>query len=281
MKFNFKRFITINIGLIIMTIGLNFFLIPSNLAVGGVTGLAMVLNNIIPSIPIGVIMLILNAILFILAFILVGKEFGGYTIYCSLGLSGLIYIFETFTPVSGPLVDDLLINLIYGIVIGGIGMAIVFYQNASTGGTDIIAKIFNKYFHIEMGKGLFLADFLIVLFASYSFGLKLGLYALLGIAINTLVIDNLIAGFNKKINLIIISNRSDDINRFILEELNRGTTLYNTVGGFSKEEKTLVNTIVNRKQYIRIKNYVKSVDTKAFISVGFVHEVLGEGFIEY
>lgn len=263
-----------------MTVGLYYFLIPSNLAVGGVTGLAMVLNNIIPTIPIGAIMLILNLILFILAFILIGKEFGGYTIYCSFLLSGLIYIFEIATPLNKPLIDDLLINLIYGIIISGIGMAIVFYQNASTGGTDIVAKIINKYMHIDIGKALFLADFLIVIFAGFSFGLKLGLYAFLGIVINSLVIDNFIAGFNKKMNIMINSNRSEDINKFILEELDRGTTLYNAVGGFSKKDKIIVNTIVDRKEYITIRNYVKSIDPNAFISVGFVNEVLGEGFIE-
>lgn len=276
MKFN--KFILVNLGVLIMAIGLYYFLIPANLAVGGVTGLAMVINNLFSSIPIGIIMIISNIILFTTAFIIIGKEFGGYTIYASFLLSGIIYLFELVTPLNAPLIDDILLNLVYGIIIQGIGMGLIFHQNASTGGTDIIAKIVNKFTHLEIGKALFLSDFLIVILAGFSFGASLGLYALMGILINAYVIDKIIAGFNKKMNVMIISSKTEEINDFILNKLERGTTLYNASGGFSKEDKTVISTVVNKKQYIKIKNYISNIDSKAFLTIGFVHNVHGEGF---
>lgn len=263
-----------------LSIGLCFFLMPSNLAIGGVSGFAMVLNRFFPILPVGAIMFVVNIILFILAFIIIGKEFGGYTIYASLCLSGIVYFLEILLPVREPIVDDILLNLIYGIIISGIGMGIIFYQNASTGGTDIIAKIINKFTHIDIGKSLLASDFLITVMAGFAFGPKMGMYALIGIIINSLVIDNIIAGFNTKINMMIISERYEEINRFILTEMDRGTTLYYAEGGHSRNRKMIVNTIVSKREYIRIKNFVKALDDRAFISLNFVSEVFGEGFIE-
>ena len=270
-----KRFFKINFGVFIMAVGLYVFLIPQDLAVGGVTGLAMVVNNFFPIISVGLVMIIANIVLFILAFIVIGKDFGGYTIYSSLLLSGMIYLFEMAYPISQPLVDDLMINLIYGVIIQGIGMGIIFYENASTGGTDIIAKIITKFVNMEIGKALLLADFLIVMFAGISFGLTLGLYALLGVIVNAGVIDNVIAGLNRKMQLLIITDKTDEINEYIINEIQRGTTLYTGKGGFSGAEKVIISTIVSKREYIKIKQYSRAMDDNVFISIGFVNEVLG------
>ncbi|MBU5427316.1 YitT family protein [Tissierella pigra] len=278
MKINFKKFMLINFGVFIMALGLYYFLLPENLAVGGAIGIAMVINNIFKFIPIGIIMGIVNIFLFILAFLVIGKDFGGYTIYSSFLLSGIIYLLEIITPLESPIIDDLTINLIYGIIIQGIGMAIIFSQNASTGGTDIIAKIINKFTHLNIGKALLLSDFIIIVFATFSFGLKLGLYALLGLIINAYVIDNMIASFNERLNVIIISDKSNEINDYIINEIKRGTTIYVANGGFSRSEKTIISTVVGKRQYIRIKNYAQGIDSNVFITMGLVNEVLGEGF---
>jgi len=270
-----KRFLKINFGVFIMAVGLYVFLIPQDLAVGGVTGLAMVVNNFFPIISVGLVMIIANIVLFILAFIVIGKDFGGYTIYSSLLLSGMIYLFEMVYPISQPLVDDLMINLIYGVIIQGIGMGIIFYENASTGGTDIIAKIITKFVNMEIGKALLLVDFLIVMFAGISFGLTLGLYALLGVIVNAGVIDNVIAGLNRKMQLLIITDKTDEINEYIINEIQRGTTLYTGKGGFSGAEKVIISTIVSKREYIKIKQYSRAMDDNVFISIGFVNEVLG------
>lgn len=280
MNWNWKRFLKINFGVMILAAGLYYFLIPANLAVGGVTGFAMVVNKFFPILPIGAVMLVVNILLFILAFLIIGKEFGGYTIYSSVCLSGIIYVLESLTPMNKPFVDDILLNLIYGIIISGIGMGVIFYQNASTGGTDIIAKIINKYTHIDIGKSLLASDFVITLMAGLAFGAKLGMYALMGIIVNSLVIDNIIAGFNTKLHMMIISECYEEINRFILDEIQRGTTLYHAEGGHSRQDKVIIHTIVSKREYIRIKNWIRFLDPKAFVSLNFVNEVLGEGFIE-
>ena len=277
MKFDYKRFLKISLGVIVSALGLYFFLMPSNLATGGATGLAIVLSQLI-ALPMGILLGIINVLLFILAFAILGKDFGGYTLYASLLLSFCIYALENLVSMNQPITDDLFINLIFGVFIIGVGMGIVFNQNASTGGTDIIAKIINKYTHIDLGKSLLISDFTISLFAAIVFGPRLGMYALLGTVINSLIIDKMIAGFNVKINVVIVSNEFNSINRFILDEIVRGTTIYQATGGYSNEDKRVINTIVSRREYIRIRNFVRLVDSKAFLSVSYVSEVEGEGF---
>ena len=278
MSLDLKKIMKINAGIILLAVGLYFLLLPSNLVVGGVSGFATVLNHHYPWIPVGGFMMGANIILFILGFIFLGKEFGGYTIYAALALSLVIMVFEKFMPMEGPLVDDLLLNLLYGIIISGSGMGIIFYQNASTGGTDIIAKIINKFTGIDLGKALLISDFVIIVMAGMTFGIKLGMYALMGNIINSLVIDNIIAGFNKKLNITINSSKYKEINDFILMEMERGTTLYKAEGGFSNEERVIINSIVSKKEYLRIYQFVKAIDPVAFMSINFVSEVHGRGF---
>jgi len=273
-----KRFIMINVGTLIMGLGLYLFLIPADLAVGGVTGLAMVIQNYVPSINLGFLMGIFNIVLFMLAFFIIGKEFGGFTIYCSFMLSATIGILEIIMPTYNGMVNDILLNLIFGIVIQGLGMAIIFYENASTGGTDIIAKIINKFTRIEIGKSLFLSDALITLSAGLAFGPELGLYAFLGIMINGLTIDKVIAGFETKIHALIVSENHELIALYIHNELKRGTTYLHGIGGYSKDNKNILSVVLNRKEYLSLKHHMTRVDPNAFISVTFVHEVLGEGF---
>ncbi|KGG81313.1 membrane protein [Caloranaerobacter azorensis H53214] len=278
MKNIVKDYVIISIGIIIVAFALSFFLVPADLAVGGITGLAMVIKSVIPSVSIGVLMFIMNLILFVVAFLLIGTQFGAKTIYASFGLSGAMWVFEKFFTIKGPVTDDILLNLFYGILIQGIGMAIIFYQNASTGGTDIIAKILNKFFSIDIGKSLLMADFVVTLLAVLTFGAKLGLYALLGVIMNGFVIDNVIEGLNVKMNVMVISSVPDKIKMFITEELERGATIYYAEGAYTNQTRPVIMAVMNKKEFIRLKSYIKKIDKKAFVTVSTVHEVLGEGF---
>lgn len=280
MKKAIKEYILITLGIFLVAVGIYYFLVPSNLAAGGVSGLAIVINQFFPAIPVGLLMLGMNIILFIIAFIVIGSNFGAKTIYSSLGLSAMIWVLEKVYPISQPIVDDLLLQLLFGILISGIGMGIVFNQNASTGGTDIIAKIINKFFHIDIGKSLLLSDFLITLAAGLTFGPKIGMYALLGVVINGLVIDNVIQGLNVCKQVTIISAKSEEIKKYIIEELGRGVTVFDGRGAFTGEKKEVLMTIISRKEFIKLREYIKELDKRAFISVSNVHEVLGEGFTE-
>ncbi|OLS02317.1 YitT family protein [Tissierella creatinophila] len=277
-KFDNKRFFLINIGILILAAGLYFFLIPSDLAVGGITGLAMVLNKFIPMLRVGTIMFIGNVILFIIAFIILGKEFTGYTIYTSLVISGLIDVLDLMVNLKAPLVDDIILNLVYGIMIQGIGMAIILNQGTSTGGTDIVAKIINKYTDFPIGISLLIADVLIVVSSIFAFGIDIGLYAFIGITLNSVIIDKFIAGFNTRIKVVIISEKEREISKYITHEISRGVTLLYGAGGFSNKDKRIINTVVSRKEYVKIKKHIKEIDPKAFIWINFVNEVLGEGF---
>lgn len=275
-----KKFMKINLGLVLLAIGLHIFLMPSKLLVGGVSGLSIVLAHY-TQIPMGTIMLSINTFLLILAFLLLGREFGGFTVYSSIATSFILLGLEKFYPINAPIVDDMLINLLFGIVISGAGIGIIFYQNASTGGTDIVAKIMNKYTGVDIGKCLMVADFLVILSAAVTFGLRNGMYAFLGMFINGFVIDYIIAGFNKKVSMHINSLKYKEINDFIIKEIDRGTTLYFAEGGFSGAERVVINSVVSKKEYLKIRQFAELVDPNVFITINYVSEVHGEGFSRF
>ncbi len=280
-EFDFKEFLFVNIGVIIMTTGFYFFLVPANLVVGGASGLAIVLNTVFKFLPVSAILFILNLICFVLGVVLLGRAFGGYTLYASMFFSLVVWVFETLFPMDKPLTDDMFINLIFGIMIGGIGHGLVLNQNASTGGTDIVGKIFEKYTRFSLGMGLIISDGIITIAAGLTYGAKLGLYALLGVILNSLVVDKIIEGFNSKYNLMIVSTSDvayNNINEFIIKYLNRGSTIYKAHGGYSGEDKNIINTIVDRDDYLKIKKFVSAYDPKAFVYVSKINEVEGEGF---
>lgn len=273
-----KEYFIITFGLILVAAGIHFFLVPHNLAAGGLTGLAMVINHYFPALSIGVLMFIGNIFFFVIGFIFIGKGFGVKTIYSSLMLSVIIAIFEKVMPVTKPISEDILINLIFGILIGAIGMAIVFNENASTGGTDIPAKILNKYFNIEIGKGLLIIDFIVTGLAVIAFGATTGMYALLGVIVNGTVVDYVIDGLNITKRIEIISSDCESIRKYIIEDLERSATLYRAVGAYNLEERDVIVTVMGKKEFIKLKNHIKSIDPRAFIITHNVHEVLGEGF---
>lgn len=274
----FQSYLWITIGAFFVAAGVCLFFIPANLATGGITGLALIIHNLVPVISIGNALLALNIVLFIVGFLTIGKAFGMKTIYATVVLTGLIYVFDLTIKLNGPLVDDLLVNLIAGILVSGFGLGIVFNQNASTGGTDIIAKILNKYLHFDIGRSLLIADLVVVTLAGFSFGIELAVYALLGIIMNGFIIDAAIEGFNLKVSVSIISNKSADIQRFIVDDLERGATIYTAKGAYTMNDKEIITSIMDRKEFVRLKTYVKAVDPNAFVMVSNVREVLGEGF---
>lgn len=272
-----KEFALITIGIFLVAISVVYFFEPNNIAAGGITGLAIVINHYIPFIYIGPLVLMMDAILFIVALIVLGAKFGAKTIYSSFLLSTSMWIMQTFIPIN--ITNDLILATIFGTLISAVGMAIVFNANASTGGTDIIAKILNKFFHIEIGKSLLIVDFLVTLLGAVTFGINIGLYGLLAVIINGVVIDNIIAGFKTKSEITIISEKNKEISKFILDDLERGCTFIKGIGGFTGKDTSILYTVLDRNEFIKLKNKIKEIDKNAFITVGEVHEVMGEGFI--
>lgn len=278
MKKFLKEYFIITFGVWFIACGINFFLVPHNLAAGGLSGLAMVINHYIPRLNVGVIMIIGDIFFFIIGFIFIGKSFGIKTIYSSLMLSTTISILQFFVPLTEPISQDILISLIFGILLSAFGMAIVFNHGAATGGTDIPAKILNKYAHIEIGKGLLIIDFIVTMMALVAFGATTGLYAILGVILNGYIIDFIIDGFNLIKRVEVISGKSQEIQQFILNELQRSATIYSAVGAYDHKKKDVIVTIMGKKEFMRLRNYLEEKDPSAFIITYNVHEVLGEGF---
>jgi uncharacterized membrane-anchored protein YitT (DUF2179 family) len=278
MKKSIKEMLWIHLGMILLAIGLYFFLIPNQLVVGGANGLGIVAHRFLPSLSVGFWMLIINLILFSMSFLFIGNEFGLKTIYTSVGVSFMVMILEGTVIVQESLTGELFLDMVFGILISGIGIGIVFNQNASTGGTDIIAKILHKYFHMDLGKGLFLADFMITVTAWFAFGPKFFMYAVLGLIFNGFVIDSILEGINISKEVTIVSDFYESINHFILHELERGTTLLHGMGGFTQNEKKIIKSVMGRRDFAKLKNFILETDPNAFLLVNQVHEVFGEGF---
>lgn len=274
----FREYLFITIGFILVALSIEVFLAPNKIAAGGVSGIAIIINSIFPFLTVGMLMLIMNVILFIIAFIVIGNKFGAKSIYASLGLSGTIWIMDRFLATSLHLTTDLLLATIFGTLMSGIGMAMVFNQNASTGGTDILAKILNKFFHIDIGKSLLSVDFIVTIFAGVTFGADAAMYALLAVIVNGMVIDNVIEGMNTVKEIMVISSKTDQISNYIIKELDRGCTIFPGKGGFSAKDTYVLYTVLHRRQFIKLKKFIKEIDSRAFITVSEAHEVLGEGF---
>ena len=275
--FKFRDFILITIGIILVAFSLEYFYIPARIAAGGVTGIAIILNSFIPLLPVGAIILVLNLILFATAFLTIGGGFGAKTIYASYGLSLIMWAMEALLKPQA-LTDDLFINAAVGTIIVAIGMAMVFNSGASTGGTDILAKILNRYFHLDIGKSLLIVDFIVGLGGIMTFGIRIGLYAMLCIIINGTLIDRLIDGLNTSKELMVISRNEEEIIRFIIKDLDRSCTVLTGYGGYTGEGTSVLYVVLNWREYIRLREYIREIDPRAFISVNDVHEVLGEGF---
>jgi uncharacterized membrane-anchored protein YitT (DUF2179 family) len=273
-----NAFILINIGLITDSLGIYLFRVPNKFATGGVTGIAIIINRYYTGISVGLLMLILNIFLMVIALFFVGFGFGARTIYSSFALSGYVWLFGRLYAVNKPLTDDKLLELIFAMLLSAVGSAIVFYQNASTGGTDIIAKILKKKTRMNIGKTLLLIDFIITIFATFIFGIRIGMYSILGVIIKGVLIDYVIEGMYTSKHVVIVSNKPQEIKEYITKELKRGATIYRASGAMTNDEKQVINSIISRRESMKLRNYIKEIDAKAFVTIHNVSEIIGKGF---
>lgn len=271
-------FLMINLGLVLTAVGIHFFKVPNNFATGGVSGLAIVIGHFFPGVSVGPLMLIINIVLLIVGFLLIGASFGSKTVYSSFALSGMVWALDRAFPLSKPLTGDTMLELAFAIILPAVGSAIVFNQNASTGGTDIVAKVLNKLTSIDIGKALLLADFVITVMAGLVFGIRIGMYSFLGLIMKGFLIDTVIEGINVRKQVVIISENPEALREYIIQNLHRGATVHTATGAFTNEEKHVITTIVNRRQAIALRNYIREVDKKAFITITNTSEIIGKGF---
>ena len=275
MKAMVKEYSIVTIGTLIVASGVFFFMLPSNVVAGSLTGLVMVLTNFIP-LKISVLTFILNAFLLVIGFIFIGKEFGGKTVYASVLLPIFLGIFEFAFPNNQSLTNDVLLDTICYLLVVSVGIALLFRVNASSGGLDIVAKILNKYAHIELGKAMSIAGMVTAFSSILVYDKKTLVMSILATYVNGIILDNFIDGYNRRKRVCILSSNYEQIQDFITNELKRGVTLYQAIGGYKKEEKTEIVTILTRSEYGALLNYLHSVDKSAFVTVSTVNEVVGE-----
>lgn len=272
MKKLIKEYMLITVGALIASAAIFFFMLPSKVAVGSGSGLAMILSNFIP-LPVSVISLIQNVFLLIMGFILIGPEFGAKTVYASVIVPVGVGIFELLFPNFQSLTHDPLIDVICYILICGIGMAILFSLNASSGGLDIVAKIMNKYLKMELGTAVSVSGIAVALASAVCYDTKSVVIGVLGTYFSGMIVDKFIFGLNIKRRVCVISERLDEIVDFILHELHSGATLYEGIGAYDNTPRKEVIAIVDKQEYRRLMDFVTRTDPKAFVTVYSVNSV--------
>lgn len=268
-----KEFIVITFATLIVSAAVFFFLIPSQVSVGSISGLAMILGNIIP-LHISIITFILNGLLLIIGFLLIGKEFGAKTVYTSLLLPLFLRIFEIWFPDFSSINGDPFLDMVCYIFVVSIGLAILFRENASSGGLGIVAKLLNKYFRMDMGKAMALPGMCVALSSILFYDKKLVVLSLLGTYLNGLVLDHFIFGLNLKKRVCIISEKEAEIRSFILNRLHSSATIYEGRGAYDGQPKTEIITIVDKNEYALLMSYLLKTDPSAFVTVYTVSEVI-------
>ena len=269
-----KEWIHITIGILLISMGVYFFLVPSEVIFGSVSGLSFVLSQLIP-IPMSIIAFILNMALLIVGYIFIGKEFGTKTVYTSILLPVFLWIFEQVFPMQGSITNNNIYDLMLYILMVALGQAMLFNVNASSGGLDVVAKIINKYTHMEIGKACTIAGFITAASSIIVYDFGTMIVSLLGTYLNGMVVDYFIEGFNKKKRVCIVSDDHEQIQDYIMNTMHRGVTVYPIIGGYNKEEKVELLTIVTKYEYKQLLNYLKTNDFNAFVTVSTVNEVVG------
>jgi len=269
-------YIGITIGSLFIALALTVFLVPNRIAAGGISGLATVIFYI-TSFPIGITMLAVNIPLFFAGMKIMGASFGFRTIY---GIVSLSVLTDLLQPHMVSLTDDLLLASIYGGVLSGIGLGIVFRSRGTTGGTDLIASLINHFTGVTVGEGLLIADGIVVSLAGIFFNLEVALYAAVTIFITSNTIDTVQEGLRFKKAVLIISDKADKINKMIVNNLNRGATRFEAKGGYTGAEKDVLLCVISRTEISELKKEVMEIDKDAFVIISNVNEVLGEGFTE-
>lgn len=277
MKSKLKSFFLLTGSILLMAVGIYFFKFSNNFTFGGITGLAVLVAKT-GLMSAGDFTFIMNMLLLLLGFMVLGKEFGFMTAYCSTLLSVTLSTLERVCPMAQPLTNQPMLELIYAIALPAIASAILFNIGASSGGTDIIAMIVKKFTSFDIGRALLISDISITLLGFFLFDIKTGLYSVLGLAVRSLMIDNIIESMNLSKYFNVVCSNPDPICEFIVTELNRSATTCLAKGAFSGEDRYIIFTALNRPQATKLRNFIKATEPGAFILISNTSEIIGKGF---
>lgn len=249
-----------------------FFLVPSHASVSSISGLGIVLANFVP-LPLSAITMILNVVLLVIGFLTCGREFGAKTVYTSILLPAFIGLFERLFPNLGSLTDSQELDVLCYILVVSVGLSILFNRNASSGGLDIVAKIMNKYLHMDLGKAMSLSGMCVALSAALVYDKKTVVLSVLGTYFNGLVLDHFIFDQNIKRRVCIITGKEEELRRFIIEDLHSGATVYESYGAYNMQKRREIITIVDKAEYQKLMSYMNREDPQAFITVYTVSDM--------
>lgn len=249
-----------------------FFLVPSHASVSSISGLGIVLANFVP-LPLSAITMILNVALLVIGFLTCGREFGAKTVYTSILLPAFIGLFERLFPNLGSLTDSQELDVLCYILVVSVGLSILFNRNASSGGLDIVAKIMNKYLHMDLGKAMSLSGMCVALSAALVYDRKTVVLSVLGTYFNGLVLDHFIFDQNIKRRVCIITGKEEELRRFIIEDLHSGATVYESYGAYNMQKRREIITIVDKAEYQKLMSYMNREDPQAFITVYTVSDM--------
>ena len=274
---DFKNFLMMNLGCILLAAGIYFFKIPNGFATGGVSGIGTILAQVTPISP-SVWIWILNALLLVCGFLFLGQKNGFKTVYCSMFYSALMYLLEKTVPISGPLTDQPMLELTYAMILTSVGSAIIFNCGSSSGGTDIAALILKKYTSINVGKALLIVDFLVAASSFLVFDVRAGLFSMLGLFLKAFIVDSVIENLNVCKYFVVITSKREEISDYIIKNLHHGATSGVVVGEYTKDEKAMIHTVCKRLEAIHLRNKIREIDPHAFIIITTSSEIIGRGF---
>ena len=277
MKSKLKNFSLLTISTLIMAVGIYFFKFANNFTFGGITGIAVLVAKFLP-ISASDFSFAVNILLLIIGWIVLGKNFAEKTAYSTILLSVSLSLLERIYPMSHPLTNEPLLELIFAILLPALGSAILFNIGASSGGTDVIAMILKKYTSVDIGKGLMISDLIFTLAGFLVFNVKTGLYSLFGLIMRSALIDNFIESFNRSKYFHVVTSNATCICDFIQNDLQRGATIVNATGAFTGDDKYIILTVLSPSQAVKLRNFIKEHDPKAFLLVSNTSEIIGKGF---
>ena len=262
----------LTIAIAIIAVAVYFFLVPSHTSISSMSGLGIVLSNFVP-LPLSAITMILNVVLLIIGFFTCGKEFGLKTVYTSVMLPVFLGIFENIFPNTGSITNSQELDVLCYILVVSVGLSILFNRNASSGGLDIVAKIMNKYFHMELRKAMSLSGMCVALSAALVYDKKTVVLSVLGTYFNGIVLDHFIFDHNIKRRVCIITKKEEELRQFIVRDLHSGATIYEAIGAYNMEKRNEIITIVDKGEYQKLMKYINQEDPEAFITVYTVSDM--------
>ena len=277
-KKGLKEFGLLNLGVVILTAGIYFFKFPNHFTTGGVSGVSIIVNALVPGMTMGTVNLALNILLLLIGWVFLGNAFGIMTAYASAVSSLMTLALEKLIPLSAPLTDQPLAELIFAVGLPAVGSAILFSVNASSGGTDILAMLLRRITPIGIGTALICTDFLVAASACLVYDIKTGLFSILGLVVKAMLVNQVMDNLHTYKIFQIVTDRPDEICRFIMEDLGHSATVMDATGSYTHQQLKILMTVVNRSQALRLQHFVRLTDPHSFITITTTSQIIGKGF---